>query len=96
MPTYEYKCDDCGYRFEEFQSMTAEPLTECPQCGGHVERLISSGNGFLFKGSGFYITDYRSQSYKKGKEKEKKLANGSDSKKSDVKSAKNSTASNMT
>src|SRR5664279_5655329 len=68
MPTYEYKCDTCGYEFEEFQSITAEPLTKCkkPDCNGTVHRLISSGAGFLFKGSGFYSTDYRSDSYKKG------------------------------
>lgn len=72
MPTYEYKCDTCGNEFEEFQSITAEPLTECkiPDCKGTVHRLISSGAGFLFKGSGFYITDYRSDSYKKGAKSE--------------------------
>lgn len=75
MPTYEYRCDSCGYRFEKFQSMTVDPLTTCPKCGGHVQRLISPGNGFLFKGSGFYATDYRSESYKKGVEKEKNLTN---------------------
>jgi len=69
MPTYEYQCENCGYSFEEFQSITAEPLTICPKCQGHVRRLISSGNGFLFKGSGFYITDYRSEGYKKDKQK---------------------------
>ncbi|MEE4312219.1 MAG: FmdB family zinc ribbon protein [candidate division KSB1 bacterium] len=69
MPTYEYKCDDCGYFFEEFQSITADPLKICPKCGGSVKRIIGSGNGFLFKGSGFYITDYRSDSYQKAKQK---------------------------
>ena len=69
MPTYDYACDDCGYHFEEFQSITAEPLTKCPECQGHIRRLISAGNGFLFKGSGFYITDYRSEKYKKDKQK---------------------------
>lgn len=72
MPTYEYKCDTCGNEFEEFQSITAPPLTKCkiPDCKGTVHRLISSGAGFLFKGSGFYITDYRSDSYKKGAKSE--------------------------
>ncbi len=67
MPTYEYECEKCGLLFEEFQSITAEPLTSCKKegCNGHVKRLISPGAGFLFKGSGFYITDYRSESYKK-------------------------------
>ncbi|MFQ5823809.1 MAG: FmdB family zinc ribbon protein [bacterium] len=59
MPTYEYLCDDCKYQFEEFQSITAAPLEVCPKCGGSVQRLISSGNGLIFKGSGFYITDYK-------------------------------------
>jgi putative FmdB family regulatory protein len=68
MPTYEYKCDKCGDMFEEYQSINADPLTKCkkPDCGGTVHRLISPGAGFLFKGSGFYSTDYRSDSYKKG------------------------------
>ncbi|MBN2012400.1 zinc ribbon domain-containing protein [candidate division KSB1 bacterium] len=70
MPTYDYRCDKCGHQFEEFQSISAEPLKECPVCHGPVQRLIGAGNGFLFKGSGFYITDYRSESYKKAKAKE--------------------------
>lgn len=65
MPTYEYACSACGHQFEEFQSITAKPLTTCPQCKKKkVKRLISAGAGFIFKGSGFYITDYRSESYK--------------------------------
>jgi putative FmdB family regulatory protein len=59
MPTYEYLCKDCGFEFEEFQSMAAEPLHVCPSCGGHVRRLISGGGGLIFKGSGFYETDYK-------------------------------------
>ncbi len=69
MPTYDYICENCEHNFEEFQSITAEPLTSCPACSGKVKRLIGTGNGFLFKGSGFYITDYRSDSYKKDKSK---------------------------
>ena len=67
MPTYEYECKKCGAVFEEFQNITAEPLKKCPQagCRGTVKRLIGAGGGLLFKGSGFYITDYRSDSYKK-------------------------------
>lgn len=65
MPTYEYACSACGHQFEEFQSITAKPLTTCPECKKKkVKRLISAGAGFIFKGSGFYITDYRSESYK--------------------------------
>lgn len=58
MPTYEYACEDCGHRFEAFQSISAEPITECPACNGHVKRLINGGIGLIFKGSGFYLTDY--------------------------------------
>ena len=67
MPTYEYQCQKCGHAFEEFQSIKADPLTNCPKkgCRGKVRRLISAGGGLLFKGSGFYITDYRSEGYKK-------------------------------
>lgn len=81
MPTYEYLCGDCNHQFEEFQSITAEPLDTCPKCNGSVKRLISSGNGLIFKGSGFYITDYK---------KSNKKSNGaSDSNsKSDVKAEK--------
>jgi putative FmdB family regulatory protein len=70
MPTYEYECLKCGHKFEEFQSMTAKPLTKCPVCKGKVKRLIGAGAGFLFKGSGFYTTDYRSSNYKDTKKTE--------------------------
>lgn len=63
MPTYDYECEK-GHRFEVFQSMKDEPLTECVECGAKVKRLIGPGAGFLFRGDGFYITDYRSKSYK--------------------------------
>ena len=73
MPTYEYECQKCGHRFEEFQSMKDAPLQKCPKCKGKVKRLIGAGAGLLFKGSGFYITDYRSSGYS---EKKKKDAGG--------------------
>jgi putative FmdB family regulatory protein len=64
MPTYEYKCDACGATFERFQSITAAPIKRCPECGkAKVRRLIGTGAGVIFKGSGFYITDYRDKSY---------------------------------
>jgi putative FmdB family regulatory protein len=72
MPTYEYKCRKCGKRSDVFQSITAKPLTKCPRpkCGGRLERLLGSGSGFIFKGSGFYITDYRKKSYHEAKKKD--------------------------
>lgn len=70
MPTYVYQCKKCNLEFEKIQSITALPLTKCDQCEGNVERIISGGAGFLFKGSGFYITDYRSENYKKSIQKE--------------------------
>jgi len=60
MPTYDYQCDRCGHRFEHFQQMSDAPLEACPQCGGKVRRLIGTGAGIIFKGSGFHATDYRS------------------------------------
>ncbi len=65
MPTYDYECSRCGHRFEAFHSISAEPLSACPKCPGKVTRMIGAGAGFLFKGSGFYETDYRSSDYKK-------------------------------
>lgn len=72
MPTYEYRCDACNDRFEKFQSISAEPVRDCPQCGAEnaVKRLISGGAGLIFKGSGFYTTDYRSASYKEAAKKD--------------------------
>lgn len=64
MPTYDYQCQK-GHRFEVFQRMSDEPVAECPECGEAARRVISGGAGFLFKGDGFYITDYRSDEYKK-------------------------------
>jgi putative FmdB family regulatory protein len=60
MPTYEYRCEACGHRFEKFQSMTALPMTACPECGGAVRRLIGAGAGFILKGAGFHRNDYSS------------------------------------
>ncbi len=71
MPTYQYRCNECSHEFSEFQSITADPLSTCPECGGTVQRLISGGAGFLFKGDGFYVTDYRSENYKKAEKADK-------------------------
>ena len=78
MPTYEYQCLKCKRRHEAFQSITAKPLITCPKCHGRLTRLISSGAGFLFKGSGFYITDYRSKSYQDAKKKDRPATPPSD------------------
>lgn len=59
MPTYEYICEKCAHRYEKFQAMSAESDTQCPECGGHVKRLIGAGAGLIFKGNGFYQTDYK-------------------------------------
>ncbi len=72
MPTYDYQCQDCGYTFEVFQSMTAPKLRKCPRCRGKLKRLLGTGAGIIFKGSGFYETDYRSRNYREGEKKEKK------------------------
>ena len=71
MPTYEYECLSCKYEFEAFQKITDDSLKECPRCNGMVKRKISAGSGVLFKGSGFYTTDYRSENYKKKASEEK-------------------------
>lgn len=79
MPTYEYRCPK-GHEFEKFQRMSEPPVAECPECGKPAERVLSGGAGLLFKGQGFYITDYRSDSYKKAAEKER--SSGGESKES--------------
>ncbi len=71
MPTYEYQCEDCGHEFEEFQPISDPPVTICPKCNGRTKRVISGGAGLIFKGSGFYITDYRNSQYKKDASKDK-------------------------
>ena len=85
MPTYEYRCKSCEHAWEEFQSIKSSPSRKCPDCGKlKAERIISAGGGIIFKGSGFYQTDYRSESYKKGASADKKSreSSSSDSKKS--------------
>lgn len=80
MPTYEYRCNACGHEFEQFQSITADAIKVCPKCKKKtVQRLLSGGAGLIFKGSGFYITDYRSDSYKNAA----KAESGGGEKKSD-------------
>ena len=89
MPTYDYLCNSCDHRFELFQSIKASPKRKCPRCGRlTLRRLIGPGAAIIFKGSGFYQTDYRSGSYKKGAEAEKKADSNGDAKKDEAKSKK--------
>ena len=89
MPTYEYLCPN-GHGFELFQKMSDEPAADCPECGAAAERQFSAGAGFLFKGDGFYITDYRSDSYK---QKAKAESGGTPAPASDSKGSSSSTSS---
>ncbi len=81
MPTYEYECKGCRKIFDVFQNITAKPLKQCPVCKGKVRRLIGSGSGIIFKGSGFYQTDYRSSQYKKRAHEDKKPVEAAGAKK---------------
>jgi putative FmdB family regulatory protein len=86
MPTYDYECSACGHRFDKFQSITAPAIRKCPRCGRRkVRRLIGSGAGIIFKGSGFYQTDYRGEAYRKAAEKDR--PSGSDASSGESKGA---------
>lgn len=76
MPTYEYECMECKYRFEKFQSMNDDPIRKCRECGGDVKRLIGAGAGIIFKGPGFYVNDYKKGSSAKDNTDVKKSNNG--------------------
>ena len=86
MPTYDYQCLDCGTKFELFQNMTEDPIQECPDCHGKVKRLIGAGSGLIFKGSGFYTTDYRGDGYKEAAKKDESPSSGEGVKSDDKKS----------
>lgn len=87
MPTYDYRCTACKHEFEQFQSMKDKPLRKCPKCGkSALERLIGTGAALLFKGSGFYQTDYRSESYKKAASADKPSEGAKTDAKAEVKS----------
>lgn len=87
MPTYDYECGSCGHKYELFQSITAKPEKKCPACGkSKARRLIGTGGTIIFKGPGFYATDYRSESYKKAAKAEADAAGGGKKDKSETKS----------
>jgi putative FmdB family regulatory protein len=94
MPTYDYKCANCEHQWEEFQSITAKPKRKCPECGKlKAKRMIGPGAGIIFKGSGFYETDYRSSSYNKDAAADKKASESSSKSDSESKSSDKSSKS---
>jgi putative FmdB family regulatory protein len=94
MPTYGYRCEHCQHEFELFQSITARPVRKCPECGRlKVKRLLGTGAGVIFKGSGFYQTDYRSDSYKKAADKDKPTKEKGEKKESSKTDTKTTTVS---
>src|SRR3954471_622807 len=94
MPTYDYHCDACQHEFEVFESITADPQKKCPKCKKNkLRRLFGAGGGLIFKGSGFYQTDYRGESYKKAAEADKPKTESSDSGSKDSSSSKSETKS---
>ena len=84
MPTYDYECRKCGHTFEHFQSISEPDLKRCPQCKGKIKRLIGTGSGIIFRGSGFYETDYRTSEYKKEAKKEAEASKDKSGGSSDV------------
>ena len=95
MPTYEYQCHTCGTRFDVFQSMSDDPIQDCQDenCDGTVKKLISAGAGLIFKGSGFYITDYRDSAYNEAAKKDQESKTGNSDKK-ESKESNDNTKSN--
>lgn len=95
MPTYDYECDACGHRFELFQSISADPEKKCPECKKlKLRRLIGTGAAVMFKGSGFYQTDYRSDSYKKSASADSKTTSSGGSSSSSESSGSSSSSGN--
>lgn len=92
MPTYHYRCGKCAHEFDQFQSIMDDALTDCPECDGKIVRVISGGAGVIFKGSGFYQTDYRKQSYRTDAKKDKPSAVDTSSSSSKSSKGKSSTS----
>ena len=90
MPTYDYECDACGHEFEAFQSISEPVKKKCPECGKRkLRRLFGTGGAIVFKGSGFYQTDYRSESYKKSAKADKEASKPKSDKKKESSSSSN-------
>lgn len=87
MPTYDYECLDCGYTFELFHKVASSPSKKCPECGGQIKKLIGGGCGLIFKGSGFYITDYKKKSMPEKSSNDEKGEKKSEKKESDTSSS---------
>jgi putative FmdB family regulatory protein len=97
MPTYEYECTACGHRFERFQSIKDAPVKRCPECKRKVRRMLGTGAGIIFKGSGFYATDYRSSSYtQKAKQESTSSTPSTDSSAKDSSTKKDSSTTTET
>ncbi|MEZ6018383.1 MAG: zinc ribbon domain-containing protein [Planctomycetota bacterium] len=95
MPTYDYRCKACGHTFELFQSMSDREKRKCPECSKlSLERLIGAGAGLIFKGSGYYLTDYRSKSYEEGRKADMEASKAPPEAKSDSKAAESKPGSN--
>ncbi len=96
MPTYDYECDACNHAFEMFQSITAKHIRKCPECGKlKIKRLIGAGSTIIFKGSGFYQTDYRSEEYKSQQKAEKSSSTAGTKDKKESKAKKKETKKNV-
>lgn len=97
MPTYAYACEQCGHKFDAFQSITAKPMRKCPACGrSSLKRLIGTGAGIIFKGSGFYCTDYRSDSYTAAAKSDTGSTTTTEKKETKTESASSTTAKSET
>ena len=83
MPTYEYECEECGKVFDKVHKMTEKPRVKCPKCGRRAKKLIGTGAGIIFKGDGFYATDYRSREYNEAKKKDSQPSKETSSEKPD-------------
>lgn len=92
MPTYNYECEECGFEFEKFQGIKEEKIKQCPKCQGKVRRIITGGSGVIFKGSGFYVTDYKKKETGSKKAAEKVESTSESTNKHDCKNCPHKTS----